>query len=142
MVEGTEFEEFEALLGRREELRTDRSEVAAQLAAVEEAILRFMDRENRRSARVGRWEVAVNAPTAEQWDLPRLRLRLGELVEREMLSETAAAECLRRKVVEEPSRRDLTRIRRIDGVSEALADAVSLVPQRRQVTATKHAATS
>lgn len=115
----------------RDHIQRFRDEVVAELAA-------RMDRELKRSAEIGGYKLTVNAPTRDDWDLPRLRAVLDGLRDQGVLGDVADQVIYRPdpKPVDETVRRiELNKLlKHPDGaVVEQIRGCCEQVPQRRTV---------
>lgn len=77
-----EFQEMEA------ELKSRKREISDEIA-------RRMDFQGRRSVSHSGLKLEVNAPTAKEWDLDRLRADLTDLVNEDVISPAKAAKCVK-----------------------------------------------
>jgi hypothetical protein len=99
---------------------------------------RRLDLGNSRSVTVGDYELRVNAPLVDAWDVPALMRTLTTLVNEGLLTKGAAQSAIKTEVSHKPVAREVKKLLQHDDprVRDRIAECHSTIPARRRVTVT------
>lgn len=134
-----------ALVGERANIDDTLGNLRDARAAIDAEITAMLNRDLRRSAKVGKWEVKVNAPTKEEVDWDLLRARLVEIAaSNDAPISLAAVDAVVRSELVEPepyteqvtNKTELNKLRKLmdPAVQGAIEEAVEVVDQPQRLT--------
>ena len=97
-----------------------------------------LDHANQRSITVGGYDLKVNAPMRDEWNVPLLMRKLTECVAAGLLTKDAAQRAVKSETTHKPVARELTKLLKHDDprVRDRISEAVTTVPTKRRVSVT------
>jgi hypothetical protein len=101
-------------------------------------LARRLDLTNKRSITVDGFDLTVNAPFRDEWDVPLLMRKLTECVAAGLLTKDAAQRAVKTETTYKPVARELSKLLKHDNpaVRDRIAEAVTAAPTKRRVTVT------
>lgn len=130
-----EWPDLARMRGRSIELTHRLAELSTML---DSEMARRLDVANQRSITVGEYDLKVNAPIRDEWNVPLLMRTLTALVSEGLLTKDAAQRAIKSETTHKPVARELTKLLKHDNpaVRDRIGEAVVAVPTKRRVSVT------